>query len=77
MQSSKIPLRKWLTAVYMMATNLKGVSSMKIHRELGISQPCSWHMMHRIREIWNSDLENKIVGTVEVDETYIGGKERN
>ena len=77
MQASNIPLQKWVIAMYMMATNLKGVSSMKIHRELGISQKSAWHMMHRIREIWNSDIENKIKNSAEVDETYMGGKEGN
>ena len=77
MQASKIPLQKWVIAMYMMATSLKGVSSMKIHRELDIAQKNAWHMMHRLREIWNTDIENKIQGTAEVDETYIGGKEGN
>ena len=77
MQSSKIPLQKWVIAMYMMATNLKGVSSMKIHRELGITQSCAWHMMHRIREIWSTDIGSKIHGAVEMDETYMGGKEGN
>ena len=77
MQASKIPLRKWAIALYMMTTSPKGVSSMKIHRELGISQSCAWHMIHRIRETWNQECLDCLTGAVEVDETSIGGKECN
>ncbi len=76
MQSSKLPLRTWVFAMYLMATNLKGVSSMRLHRELGISQKSAWHMAQRIRESWKSDGE-PFIGPVEVDETYIGGREKN
>jgi len=74
MQSSKISLQKWVIGLYLMTANLKGVSSMKLHRELGISQSCAWHMTHRIREAWNSDNKawehmyiklNKTVDTVQ------------
>lgn len=77
MQSSKLPLRKWVVAMYLMSTNLKGVSSMKIHRDLEVSQPTAWFMIHRIREAWDTDGRSSFRGPVEVDETYMGGKERN
>ena len=73
---SKLPLFKWAIAMYLYSTNLKGVSSMKLHRDLGISQKSAWHMAHRIREIWNIGTA-KFDGPVEVDETYVGGKEAN
>ena len=76
MQSSKIPLRKWAIAIYQVTTSLKGVSSMKLHRDLGISQKSAWHMLHRIREAMNND-DLPFAGPVEADETYIGGKEGN
>ena len=76
MQGSNIPLSKWAIAAYLMNTSLKGVSSMKLHRDLGISQPSAWHMAHRIRKAWESD-GNLFSGPTEIDETYIGGKERN
>ena len=50
LHSSNIPLRKWAIAFYLYMTNLKGVSSMKLHRDLGITQKAAWHMAHRIRE---------------------------
>ena len=77
MESSKLPLRKWVVAMYLMTTNLKGVSSMKIHRDLKVSQPTAWFMIHRIREAWNAEGGKPFRGPVEVDETYIGGKERD
>ena len=76
MQSSKLPLSKWAIAFYLYSTNLKGVSSMKLHRDLGITQKSAWHMAHRIREAWDVDAD-RFAGPVEADETYIGGREGN
>jgi len=76
MHSAKIPLSKWAIAFYLYSTNLKGVSSMKLHRDLGIGQKAAWFMAHRIRGMWDEDAD-KFAGSVEVDETYIGGKEGN
>ena len=76
MHASKLPLRAWGLALYLLVTNLKGVSSMKLHRDLGAAQKTAWHLGHRIREAWAHD-NGLFAGPVEVDETYIGGKERN
>ena len=76
MESSKLGFQAWAIVTYMATTNLEGVSSMKIHRELGITQKSAWHLIQRVREAF---VENGplFVGTVKVDETYAGGKKRN
>ena len=76
LQSSKLPLSKWAIAFYLYSTNLKGVSSLKLRRDLDITQKSAWYMGHRIRESWNAAAD-KFAGPVEADETYIGGKEGN
>jgi transposase-like protein len=77
-ERSKIPLDKWLFAFYKIVTARKGVSSMQISEELGITQKSAWFMLHRIREAMKISNGNHIFsGIVECDETYIGGKKRN
>ena len=76
MERSHIPLHKWVVGLHLMVTNLKGVSSMKLHRDLGIRQSSAWFMAHRIRKSWEEGY-GLFNGPVEVDETYIGGKESN
>ena len=76
MHGSKLPLRTWAIAYFLFSTHLKGVSSMKLHRDLRVTQKTAWHLAHRIRETLN-DRPDPFTGPVEVDETYIGGKEHN
>ncbi len=77
MEASNIGYRDWLYAVYLFCTNLKGVASMKLHRELGISQKSAWFMAHRIRKAWGTESQELFAGPVEADETWVGGKRRN
>ena len=77
MQSSKLPLRKWVLGIYLMSTSLKGVSSMKLHRDLGVTQKTAWMMAQKIRAGWIKGSSDPMGGTVEVDETYIGGERKN
>jgi len=76
MEGSNISYRKWAIAIYLVSTSLKGVSSMKLHRDLKISQKTAWHMLHRIRKAYETD-NPLFEGPVEVDETYAGGKRKN
>ena len=73
MQSSKVGLQKWALAIYMMTTGIKGTSSMKIYRELGIRQATAWFLMQRIREGFMDGIDKPFPGPVEADETAIGG----
>ena len=77
MEGTKLGYRKWAIAYYLVATNLKAVSSMKLHRDLGISQKAAWHLSHRIREALNAGAAVRFVGPAEADETHIGGKRKN
>ena len=76
LERSHIPLRKWAYGIYLWMTSLKGVSSMKLHRDLRITQKSAWFMAHRLRLAFSNN-QSLFDGPVEVDETYIGGKERN
>ena len=77
LESSKVSFRKWVYAIYLHLTSLKGVSSMKLHRDIGVSQKTAWHMLQRIRKAFEDDDEPPFDGPVEMDESYIGGKEGN
>ena len=76
MESSKLGYQTWVLAMYLLTTSPKGISSIKLAHELGISQKSAWHLAHRIRKAWTSPRA-KYAGPVEADETYIGGKEKN
>ena len=78
LERSRVPLKKWAWAIYLYVTSLKGVSSMKLHRDLKVTQKTAWFMLHRLREAWGeSDDLPSFSGPVEADETYIGGKRKN
>ncbi len=76
MHRSKVPLHKWAAAIYLMSTAVKGISSIRLHRYIGVTQRTAWFMLHRIREGWLKG-DDLMSGPVELDESYIGGKERN
>ena len=76
MKGSKLSLQTWILAVYLLSTSLKGQASMKLRRDLGVSQPTAWYLAHRIRESWD-DEQGLFAGPVEVDESHMGGKQRN
>lgn len=77
-EDSKISLRRWFIAIYLITSHSKGISSVQLAKDLGVTQKTAWFMLHRLRHAaktksFNGPLKNE----VEVDETYIGGKEKN
>ena len=77
LERSKVPLRKWVFAIYLEMTSLKGVSSMKLHRDLKVTQKTAWFMLHRIKEALQQEQNSEFGGPTEADETYFGGRESN
>jgi len=76
-EDSPLPLSKWLPALWLLTNCKNGISSYELGRALGVTQKSAWFMLHRLRLALQSKRGGKIGGTVEVDETYIGGKSRN
>src|SRR5436305_329933 len=75
-ERSKIPLHKWLYAMYLLVTARKGISSLQLAKQIGITQKSAWFMLQRLREACGND-PTELAGIVEIDETYVGGKEAN
>lgn len=76
-ESTKISLRIWFAAMYLCTAHKKGISSLQLSRDLNITQKTAWFVLHRIREMLNSNQAEHLDGVVEVDETYVGGKLKN
>ncbi len=76
MHSSKLEVKTWIIASYLVMTSRKGISSLQLSKELSITQKSAWHLLHRIRESFLTDTA-LLSGIVEIDETYIGGLEKN
>lgn len=74
---SRLPLQKWLLAIYMLTSARKGIPSTQMARELGITQKSAWFLAQRIRETWLKDRGGDMGNHTQVDETYMGGKEKN
>lgn len=77
-ESSHVPLNKWLAAFYLLCSSKKGMSAHQLHRSIGVTYKTAWFMFHRIREAMKEPaFASKLSGTIEADETYIGGKKKN
>ena len=74
-ENSPLPLKKWFMAIFLMNNNKKGISSVELGEKIGVRQGTAWHMYHRVRETHRQPKE-KFSGTVEIDETFVGGKEK-
>lgn len=76
-EDTKIPLSTWFAAIYLVTAHKKGISSLQLHRDLGVTQKTAWFMLHRVREMLKIEAPEMLKNTVEIDETYVGGKEKN
>ncbi len=74
---SPIPLRKWFIAIYIFSSHKKGISSLQLHRDLGVTQKTAWFMLNRIRNTFGCSPSEKLTGTTQADETFMGGKNKN
>lgn len=77
-EGSKIPLRRWLMAVWVLTSHKKGIASTQLAKDIGVTQKTAWFMAHRIRHAKTTKSYNRpLEGEVEVDETFVGGKAKN
>jgi transposase-like protein len=76
-ENTKISLRYWFAAIYLCTAHKKGVSSLQLSRDLNITQKTAWFLLHRIREMLKDSAPQMLDGSIEVDETFVGGKNKN
>jgi transposase-like protein len=76
-ENSKIPLRTWFASMFLISTSKKGISSLQLAEQLGVTQKTAWFVLHRIREMLKDNSDEQLSGNIEVDETYVGGKNKN
>ncbi len=76
-ENSKVGLRKWFVAIYLITSHKKGISSCQLAKDVGVTQKTAWFMLHRIREMLQDKSPHQLQGEVEVDETLVGGSEKN
>ncbi|GAC1417351.1 MAG: IS1595 family transposase [Flavisolibacter sp.] len=76
-ENTKIGLRTWFAAIYLCTSSKKGISSLQLHRQLGITQKTAWFVLHRIREMLKDKAPHMLKNVVEIDESFVGGKNKN
>ena len=77
-ENSKLPLRKWYMAIWLITAHKKGIASTQLAKDIGVTQKSAWFMLHRLRHAAQTPSFNRpLGGEVEADETFIGGKEKN
>ena len=76
-ENSKIPLRTWFASMYLLLSSKKGISSLQLSRQLGVTQKTAWFVLHRLREMLKDKAPQMLRNNVQIDETYVGGLEKN
>jgi transposase-like protein len=74
---SSIPLQKWYMAIWIFMTHRKGLSSVQLGKDISVTQKTAWMMLQKIRECFGEDNNSKLDGIIEIDETFVGGKNKN
>src|ERR1700712_188106 len=77
LENTKISLRYWFATIYLATAHKKGISSLQLSRDLNITQKTAWFLLHRVREMFKASAPEMLEGTVEIDETFVGGKNKN
>lgn len=75
--NTKIELQKWFAAIWLVTSHKKGISSLQLSRDIDVTQKTAWFMLQRIRNCFGIENNNELTNTVEMDETYVGGKNKN
>jgi transposase-like protein len=75
--NTKIALQKWFLSIWLVTSHKKGISSVQLSKDIGVTQKSAWFMLQRIRNCFGFDNDNDLSNEIEVDETYIGGKNKN
>lgn len=75
--NTKVTLRNWFYAIYLVTNHRKGISSLQLSRDLKVTQKTAWFMLQRIRNCFDVEIEEQLEGIIELDETFVGGKNKN
>lgn len=75
--NSKVKLQKWFLAIWLVTSHKKGISSIQLSKDIGVTQKTAWFMLQRIRNCFGFDNNNDLSNTVKVDEAYVSGKNKN
>lgn len=75
--NTKVELQKWFLAIWLVTSHKKGISSIQLSKDIDVTQKTAWFMLQRIRKCFGIENENELDNTVEADETYVGGKNKN
>lgn len=76
-ENTNIPLSKWFVAMYLITSHKKGISSLQLAKDIEVTQKTAWFILHRIREMLKGNFSELLEGTIEADETFIGGQNKN